>query len=450
MDYIRVIFMAALLNTLIELNPWWHGDSIPLGISRELYLQRIKKYLATGEIVVLNGVRRSGKTTLLHQTISYLINERGVPHKKILFINFDEPAFSQIDEPIEEILTLYRTDICGEQDIWLVFDEVQTIEGWEKYIKSLYDRGTYHIIISGSSSSLLENRLSTLLSGRYFAVQVFPLTFFEYLQFVGFPLREDVLARTADKYRIMNHLRDYLRYGGFPRVVLQHDESLRTEYLRSYYDTIVFRDIILNNRVRNVKALKDLLYYLFSNCSNLFSYRNLEDQLKIDFATLKEYLLYAQQAKILFEVPLFTYSLKVQSRNNKKCYCIDNGLRNSIAFRFSSDEGRLAENAVFIALMQSGFEPYYWKGTGEVDFVLKHPDDTLSAINVSYTDSPDEREYAGLREFSLTFNKKVQSLILLTKNLEQESGGVQCIPLWKWLCDGPVYGQKPVISGLRH
>ena len=122
--------MAAFLDTLIELNPWWRDDSIPMGVRRELYLQRIKKYLATGEIVVLNGVRRSGKTTLLHQTISYLINEQRVPPKKILFINFDEPAFSQIDEPIEEILTLYRTDICGEQDIWLVFDEVQTIEGW--------------------------------------------------------------------------------------------------------------------------------------------------------------------------------------------------------------------------------------------------------------------------------------------------------------------------------
>jgi len=146
--------------------------------------------------------------------------------------------------------------------------------------------------------------------------------------------------------------------------------------------------------------------------------------------------LYAHQAKILFEVPLFAYSLKVQGRNNKKGDCIDNDLRNSMAFRFSSDEGLLAENSVFIALLQSGFEPYYRKGAGEVDFVIKHPDDMLSAINVSYTDSPDECEYAGLREFSVTFKEKVQSLILLTKDPEQESGGIHCIPLWKWLCSG--------------
>jgi predicted AAA+ superfamily ATPase len=425
--------MPGILEALIRLNPWWYGESVPSGIPRNAYLSRIQRYATTEEIVVLAGVRRAGKTTLLYQTIDHFIRSKRVPAKKILFVNFDEPDFSALDDPFAEILSIYRADICGEDEVYLIFDEIQDVPGWERHIKALYDRGSVKLIISGSSSSLIEGNLATLLAGRYFAVTVYPLDFAEYLLFHRFTVPSDHLALAAQKFKLMNHLAEYLRTGGFPRVVLQKDQNLRTEYLRSYYDSIVYRDIILTNSVRHVRGLKDLLVYLFSNITRPYSYQQLQQQSGLDFATLKEYIGYAGAAGVLFEVPFFSYSLKTQSRNNRKIYAIDNGLRNAVSFTFSQDAGLLAENLVFIRLLKQGADPYYWSGKHEVDFVIKNPDDSLDAINVSYTDTPDEREYAGLREFLSEYKSKVRSRLLITRDLEGETEGIRCIPLWKWL-----------------
>lgn len=425
--------MPGILEALIRLNPWWYGESVPAGISRDGYLSKIQRYATTGEIIVIAGVRRAGKTTLLYQTIDHFIRHERVPAKRILFVNFDEPDFSALDDPFGEIMSVYRAEICGEDEVYLIFDEIQGIPRWERHIKALYDRGNVKMIISGSSSSLIEGNLATLLAGRYFAVTVYPLDFTEYLLFHRFTVPVDHLALAAQKFKVMNHLAGYLRTGGFPRVVLQKDQNMRTEYLRSYYDSIVYRDIILTNSVRHVRALKDLLVYLFSNITHPYSYLKLQQQSGLDFATLKEYISYAGAAGILFEVPFFSYSLKTQSRNNKKIYGIDNGLRNAVSFTFSQDAGLLAENLVFIRLLKQGANPYYWSGKHEVDFVIKNVDDTLDAINVSYTDTPDEREYAGLKEFFTEYPGKVRSLLLITRDLERETEGICCIPLWKWL-----------------
>jgi len=429
--------VPTVLEILAQLNPWWQGGEREAGVPREIYLSQILRYLHTGEIVVLSGVRRSGKTTLLYQAVRNLIDEENIEPKNILFVNFDEPGLASLENPIDQILDIYRKDVSSADEVYFIFDEIQAIPGWERHIKSLYDRKRYHLIISGSSSTLLGSALSRLLSGRYFAIPVFPLDFKEYLQFHDVQIRTDPVALASDKFQLLNFLRQYLREGGFPRVVLEPDESLKREYLKSYYDSIVYRDIILINEVRNVKALKDLLYYLFSNVSRLYSYRTLQDLLKIDFTTLKEFIEYAADAKILFEVQYFSYSLKAQARNNKKIYCIDNGLRNALAFRFSEDEGALAENLVYVELRKRGFEPYYWNGVNEVDFVIKNSDNALTAINVTYTDTVDSREIRGLEEFQGEFGSSVKERIVLTKDLEKVESGIRFIPLWRWLLNYP-------------
>ena len=435
LDYTLTEYMAGILDILTQMNPWWRGGVVEAGIPREKYLSRITDYLKTGEIVAVNGVRRSGKTTLLYLIIRRLITDEGIAPRRILFVNFDEPGLATLEDPLGQILDVYRKDVCSDEEVYLVFDEVQVIAGWERHLKSLHDRKTYRLIISGSSSSLLEGNLSTLLSGRYLSVPVFPLDFREYLGFNNLDVSPDPVSLSGDRYRILTMLRDYLRDGGFPRVVLEKSEALRQEYLKAYYDSIVYRDIILAHQVRNVRTLKDLLYYLFSNLANLFTYRNLQALFKIDFATLKEFIGYAADARILFEVPYFSYSLKARARNPRKIYCIDNGLRNAVSFRFSEDEGRLAENLVFVELMMRGYEPYYWAGQNEVDFVIRNPDNSLTAINVTYTDAPDMREAKGLQEFSEKF-PTVKECILLTKDLEKTDNGIRCVPLWKWLLAG--------------
>ncbi len=433
LEYIPTNYMASILDLLVALNPWWSGKPFEAGIRRERYFTQIEKYLGTGEIVVLTGVRRSGKTTLLFQVIDDLIRNRRVDPRSILFVNCDEPEIARLDDPLEVILETYRRDVYSGDAVYLILDEIQTIEGWERRVKSLYDRKQFTLIISGSTSYLLDSNLSTLIAGRYLPVHVYPLDFAEYVVFSGEDLPADPVTLAAARYRLLHLLGEYLREGGFPQVALQGDRAVRRDQLAAYYDSIVYRDIVRANEVRNQRALGDLLAYCMTNITSLYSYRSLQEMLGIDFATIKEYLYYAEKAKILFEIQYFSYSLKVQSRNNKKIYCIDNGLRNAVSFRFSEDEGRLAENLVFIELKKQGHEIYYWKKQGEVDFVVKHPDRSLTAINVSYTDNLPAREERALLEFRDLHNPGVRECILLTKDTEKREGAVQYIPLWTWL-----------------
>lgn len=423
----------ALLEVLEKLNPWWQGKPFETGIIRDAYLSKIKTYLKTREILVVTGVRRSGKTVLLYQTIYDLINNQKVEPKRILFVNFDEPELSDLDEPIKNVLDAYFQEVCSEGPSYLLFDEIQNVPNWEKWAKSLYDEKKHQLVISGSSSHLLDSKLAALLSGRYLIIPVFPLAFREYLLFNNLIIK-DKLALISHKNRIMNCLKKYLAEGGLPRITLQKEENLKVELLKAYHESLVYKDLIAQYDIRNIKALKELIYYLYTNFTCFHSYKKINELLKIDFSTLKEYLHYLEEAKILFETSLFSYSLKIQSRNNKKVYCIDNGLRNAVSFKFSQDEGKLAENLVFIELKRREKETYYWKNKGEVDFAVKNKDNSLTAINVAYTDKIGEREINGLQEFKNEF-KKTSKLLLLTKDTEKSELGIKFIPLWKWLLE---------------
>jgi predicted AAA+ superfamily ATPase len=427
--------VTTLFEILNAQNPWWSGQPFDSGQERKKYLAEIKRYLKTGEIIVLSGVRRSGKTTLLYQTVRLLITTNKVPAKNILFLNCDEPEIAGRTGALLKAVDTYRREIAPKGTIYLIFDEVQAVDGWEREIKSLYDRKLWRIILSGSSSYLLEPQVSTLLSGRYFTIPVYPLDFCEYLRFHSIVPSKDKAKRAAQKYEITSNLRQYLHEGGFPVVVLQPDERTKQDYLRAYYDSIVYRDIVRTNVVRNQKALASLLHYLFTNIASPYSYRRLKEMLGIDIETVRDYIHFAGLAKILFEVQAFSYSLPAQSRQNKKCYCIDTGLRNAVSFRFSEDEGKLAENLVFLELMRSGDTPFYWKGTREVDFVTSSPDKTLTAINVCYCDDIPDREFEGLKEFAQEFEGKVNRLVILTKDYEEQREKITCIPLWKWLLE---------------
>ena len=425
--------MATLFELLAAQNPWWSGQPFDTGRERQKYLATIQRYLKTDEIIVLNGVRRSGKTTLLYQIIQQLITTNNVPAKNILFVNCDDPEITSRKNALLESVDTYRRENEAKGTIYLVFDEIQGVENWEREVKALYDRKNCKIILSGSSSYLLDSQVSTLLSGRYFSVPVFPLDFSENLQFQGIVLPKDAATRAAQKYEITTQLRHYLNEGGFPIVVLQQDERTKQDYLRAYYDSIVYRDIIRTNVIRNQKALARLLHYLLTNISSPYSYRRLKEMLGTDIDTVRDYIHFAGMAKILFEVQAFAYSLPVQARQNKKIYCIDTGLRNAVSFRFSGDEGKLAENLVFVELLRAGVTPYYWKGAREVDFVIMSPDNSLTAINVCYSDEIPDRERESLLEFVHKFGDAAKDLIILTKDYEAKEGMITCIPLWKWL-----------------
>ena len=425
--------MSALFELLTSLNPWWSGQDFDTGRDRKRYFEKIERYLETEEIIVISGVRRSGKTTILFQIIKHLITKQHVLPENILFVNCDDPEISALDNAISHVVDTYRKEIFVSGTLYLVLDEIQNINGWERTIKSLYDRRNFKIIVSGSSSYLLDSQLSSLLSGRYLAVPVFPLDFREYLSFHDIEVPDNPVTIATHKYEILMQLKQYLREGGFPHVILQKNELTKQDYLKTYYDSIVYRDIIRFNDVRNQKALADLLHYLFTNITSPYSYRKLKDMLGIDLTTVQDYIHFAGVAKILFEVQQFAYSLQAQTRPNKKIYCIDNGLRNAVSFRFSKDEGKLAENLVFIELIRSGAAPYYWKKKKEVDFVIRLPDNSFIAINVCYNDDIPPREKESLEEFKKEFGDLVKDQIILTLDVERVDAGITYIPLWKWL-----------------
>jgi predicted AAA+ superfamily ATPase len=322
---------------------------------------------------------------------------------------------------------------------YVFLDEIHKKDGWESWIRKKYDlRTNDKFVISGSCSYLLKKEYSALLTGRNLTFEVFPLSFEEFLLFKGIKVNKEhikkgiILEKT--KLSILKGVREYLYSGGFPEAVLKQ-EPYKTKILKQYFDDILFRDIVDRYELNSRKA-EDLALFLMTNFTGLVSLRNIRNSLGISYDTIKDYISYFKDAFLFFRLDHFSYSLKEQKSSAAKIYCIDNGLRNAVSFKFSKDEGKLAENMVFIELKRRGSEAYYWKSPKhkEVDFVVKEKDNSLTAVNVTYTDEIDKREISGLLEFRKNF-KKTKKMIVLTKDLEREWQGIRFIPLWKWLLE---------------
>jgi predicted AAA+ superfamily ATPase len=350
-----------------------------------------------------------------------------------LYFNLDEPfedkSIGILDSIFENYIEINNPS--GRKYIFL--DEIQNIENWETWLKKyydLYDAGI-KFIITGSNSTMLSDKLSTLLTGRIISKTVYPLSFTEYLGFVEFELTDADVQRSE----VIHHFLNYLNSGGFPEVVLEDDADINLMRLNEYFDSILLRDIIVSKKIRESSKLIDLANYSLTNISARLSYMKMSKAIGLSVGSIKEYLLYLEQAYLIYQLNFFSYSLKISLAIQKprKIYCIDNGLRNAASFKFSSDEGKLAENSIFIELKRRNLDVYYWKGRREVDFVVKRRDNMLMGVNVTYTEVIDEREIKALLEFKENFGERVSELILLTRNVERSEDGITYIPIWKWL-----------------
>ncbi|MDM7918805.1 MAG: ATP-binding protein [Methanosarcina sp.] len=393
----------------------------------------------TGKIVSLIGARRIGKTSYFFQMVGKL--EAGVGRERILYINFEDERILPLDVKdlnliFDAYYELYPENV--DRELYLFFDEVQNVPGWEVFVRRLYDRGDLKIFLTGSSSKMLSKELATSLRGRTLAFYLYPLDFREYLAFRGVePVRD--FEYSKQRFELKKLFEEYLYEGGFPEVVLEAPE-LRKKILQDYFEMMIYRDLAERFSIRNTTLLKALTKYLVTNIGNPFSvtsyYKAIKQEQEVSKGTLLEYLSHLEDIFLIYFLPLFSYSLKAQAINPKKVYCIDNGLRNAVSFTFSKDEGRLAENLVFLELMRREKEIYYWKNGGEVDFVVKE-DNSLTAINVTYSTSIAEREVSALKKFSeeKEFVPCIKELILLTKDTEKTENGIRYIPLWKWMLE---------------
>ncbi len=414
------------LEYLNNWNPWWSTKEVPKalkGINRTINPE-IFRTLKEREITALTGIRRSGKTTIMYQMIDILLKD--YDKNQIFYVNLDDDLISK--EGLEEIYNTYRQNKNPDKKAFIFLDEIQNIEGWEKFLKKHYDlRSEIKFIISGSSASLLKGEYSNLLTGRNFTFTIFPLSFKEFLDFSQVKYEQ---IDTETKNKIINKLHDYLEYGSFPEVYFKEKE-LKKLLLRQYFDDIIYKDIVKRYNI-NARKITDLAIYLMTNIANSFTIRKIKNFTGLSSDSITEYISYLEDSYLITTLNHFSYSLKETHQIPKKAYSLDSGIRNAVSFIFSQDIGRLAENSACVELKRRNQEIYYWKEKGEVDFIVKNKDNSLTAMNVSFTDKIEEREILSLKEFQNN-NKKTKNLIILTYDTEKDKDGIKFIPLWKWM-----------------
>ncbi|MFH1637165.1 MAG: ATP-binding protein [Candidatus Woesearchaeota archaeon] len=405
----------------------FHKRDLPSFKFRDQEIPEIKK------VISITGSRRSGKTYFFYQKISELLDT--VSKDKIIYIDLsDERLYPLKLHDLQYILEAYFELFPRNktEKIYLFLDEVQEVDGWERFIRRIYDTENASIFITGSSSKLLHKEIHTSLRGRALNYTMFPLSFKEFLRFKDVMLEKN-FQYSDQRYIIKKRFNEYLSDGGFPEITINKQKR---ELLENYMELIIYKDIIERYHIRNLALIKNMIKYLLTNISSLFSvnsyHKIISKEMAVKQETISEYLSYLEDSFVVFTVNLFSYSLKKQQANPKKIYCIDNGLRNVVSFKFSKDEGRLAENMAFVDLKRRGSEVFYWRGKGEVDFIVKNKDNSLTAINISYTNEIAEREISALRDFKKEF-KKTKGLLVLTKDLEKKENGIVFVPLWKWL-----------------
>ena len=389
----------------------------------------------TSKIITLAGSRRAGKTFYFYHMIKELVGK--VAKDRIIYLNFEDDRILPLDiKDLDLILEAYYELYPKNKDekVYVFFDEMQNVPGWELYVRRIYDKEKVQLFITGSNSKLLSREIATSLRGRTLTFNIFPLSFKEFLMFHKIKTDSSV-QYSKERFMIKNLLEKYLHFGGFPEVVLEKN-NLEREILMNYYEIMIYKDIVERFSIRNTILLKEIAKFLLTNISSVFSinayYNALKESTALSKETVFEYVSHLEEANLIFLVQLFDYSLKKQQVNSKKAYCIDTGLRNGICFRFSQDEGRIVENVVFIELKRRGNDVYYWKNKTEVDFIVKNSNQKITAINVSYADEINERETIGLLEFKREFDK-TQELIIITKDTEKKEKGIFFVPLWKWL-----------------
>ncbi|MEW6528351.1 MAG: ATP-binding protein [Candidatus Micrarchaeota archaeon] len=423
------------IDKLNEWNPWWENrESLSefTGKSRPAYLQ-ILNSIDIKEITILTGVRRSGKSTLMYQMIDNLLKQ-GIDSKQIVFVNLEDKKLSK--DSLDDIYIAYRKELNPDRKAYIFFDEIHKKKDWEFWIRKKYDLKTNDkFVISGSCSYLLKKEYSTLLTGRNISYEIFPLSFEEFLLFKGIEINKDNLKKgimiEKTRFLILKFLDEYLDFGGFPEVFFK-PINFKIKLSEQYFDDILYKDII-DRYNPNSQKTKDFALFLMTNFTSLISLRNIRNALGISYDSIKDYLSYYKEAFLFFILNHFSYSFKEQKTLPSKIYCIDNGLRNAVSFKFSKDKGKLAENVVFIELRRRGKDIYYWRNKGEIDFIIKNKDQTLTAINVSYTDEIPEREVFSLKEFESEYKNKVKELVLITESMEKEEEGIRFVSLWKWL-----------------
>jgi hypothetical protein len=422
------------------LNDWNYWDKpVPEFFTREEYQGKINSYLSTGEVIVLKGIRRSGKSTLLINHIRHLTG-MGVDKKEVLFVNFEDPRFdSELNsELLDQIFEVYKELVNNNTKPHIFLDEVQHVAQWEKWVLTGYELKRAQFYVTGSSSKLLSREFGTALSGRFLSINVFALSFGEYLLFMDQPA-PDKISLITQKLVYKIAFNEYLKGGGFPKVCSM-EEDLRRQEIIMYYETIILKDIVARYNLKNYDSVKKVAHYLLSNIGKPFNLNKVRVSLTLSYDLADKYFEYLKDTFLLFEVFQYDHSLNRQFANRRKVYCIDNGILTNTSFRISEDYGRYLENLVFINLLRKGHEVYFHQGKKECDFVVKEGLNIRQAIQVSRTLHDVEtkkRELEGIIEALVTYGLNEGRILTEDEEYEIDAEGCRIFvqPVWKWLLE---------------
>jgi hypothetical protein len=395
-------------------------------IEREL-LHNAEEFLKYPNVLAILGVRRCGKSIF-----SYLIAKG----KVFGYINFDDERLAGTKtEDLNKILQAFY-ELYGDIE-YVILDEIQNVKKWELFVNRL--RRTKKVIITGSNSKLLAGELSTHLTGRYIDITLYPFSFREFLDINQ--IKRQKTYTTKEKAQILKLLDEYLRLGGFPEA----DKFGKAIIVRIYND-IITKDVLLRYKIKKIENIKELAKYLITNFCQETTYTKLANFLGVKrISTLSNWISYLEQSFLIFKLERFSFKLKQQIIAPKKFYCVDNGIVNTIAFRFSENIGYFMENTVAVELQRKKSlnflkEIYYWKDhqQNEVDFVIKYGKKVNQLIQVTYTQDKSEikeREIKSLIKASPEL--RCNNLLIITWDYEAEENykgkRIKFIPLWKWL-----------------
>lgn len=395
--------------------------------SNELILRENVPTFQHDLCLALTGVRRSGKTSTAVQIAKALDKTDST-----FYFNFEDPVFfSGTDVQILPILLTLFEEETGKAPSIVILDEVQNVEGWELWVRKAIDIGQFQVIITSSSSQLLSSEIATAISGRVIEHTIWPLSFQEYLSFIQLEPRSEG--------QWMRELDNYLSWGGFPKVALIKDEGERIMLLKQYLSDIVLRDVVSRHSIKNQHSLNQIVTWYLTGMSSLHSYNSSRKAFGFSIELASSLTSYLSQAFLIFEMGRYHANLKVQARDLKKIYAIDNGLRTVSLVSERKDRGRLAENAVYLELRRRGKILFYFKENQEVDFVVTQLGKPVEVIQVSYCDLEDkatrEREVDALIECLKTLGLKQGVLITSTYEDEECVQGFQMryVPLYRWL-----------------
>ncbi len=373
---------------------------------RKLYLDKIIKFIDKPVIKIIVGMRRVGKSYFLKLIMEELL-QKGVTDEQIIYVNFDSLEFDHLKN--YKVLNDYLLEKSDKiKKTYIFIDEIQEVNSWEKCIESLFSSEKFDIYISGSNAQMLSSELATKLSGRYIELPIYTLGFSEYMQFMN-----------KDSSQAKLEFNSYLIYGGFP--ALSHfdlDREVVYQYISSIYNTILLKDVVKRNNIRNISLLENITKYVFDNIGNIFSAKKLADYLKsqrisLGVETVMNYLSYICSTYALHKVQRYDIKGKRFLEVHEKYYLGDIALRNALLGYRESDIAGILENIVYLELLRRGYRVSIGKlDDAEIDFIATRSEEKIY-IQVSYllaSEKTIKREFAPLIKIADNYPKYVLSM----------------------------------------